>query len=174
MAQAPVVAEEVTEDGAEAAPKNAKKKLIIIAVIALVLIGGGVAAWLLMGSKPAEGEEQAKSEEHETVKSTEPIFVKLDTFTVNLNPEEGEKYLQVDITLNATDAHDVTEIEKRMPQVRNRVLMILTSKLASEISGMEGKQALGAEITEQINEPYSEGAEPLKITEAFFTSFVIQ
>lgn len=174
MAQAPVVAEEVSEVGADAAPKNGKKKIIIIAVVALLLIGGGVAAWLLMGNKHAEGEEQTKAEEHEVAKSIEPIFVKLDTFTVNLNPEEGEKYLQVDITLNATDAKDVTEIEKRMPQVRNRVLMILTSKLASEISGMEGKQALGAEITEQINEPYSEGAEPLKITEAFFTSFVIQ
>jgi len=170
MAQAPVVAEEVTE----AAPKNSKKKLIIIAIVVLVLIGGGVAAWLLMGKKPAEGEAAAESEKNEVVVSAEPVFVKLDTFTVNLNPEEGEKYLQVDITLNASDARDVTEIEKRMPQVRNRVLMILTSKLASEISGMEGKQALGAEITEQINEPYSAGAKPLTITETFFTSFVIQ
>lgn len=170
MAQEPVVAEEVVEE----APKKSKKKLIIIAVVVLVLIGGGVAAWLLMGSKPAEGEEHAKAEEEKIVKVVEPIFVKLDTFTVNLNPEEGEKYLQVDITLNASDAHDVSEIEKRMPQVRNRVLMILTSKLASEISGMDGKLALGEEITEQINTPFSEGAEPLKVTETIFTSFVIQ
>jgi flagellar protein FliL len=174
MAQAPVVAEEVTEAGADAAPKNGKKKIIIIAIVVLVLIGGGVAAWLLMGKKPAEGEAATESEKQEVVVATDPVFVKLETFTVNLNPEEGEKYLQVDITLNASDARDVAEIEKRMPQVRNRVLMILTSKLASEISGMEGKQALGAEITEQINEPYSAGAKPLTITETFFTSFVIQ
>lgn len=174
MAKEPVVAEEVAVDGAETKSKSAKKKIIIIAVVALLLIGGGVAAWLLMGGKSTEGDEQTKAEKSQAVKSSEPIFIKLDTFTVNLNPEEGEKYLQVDITLNASNANDVTEIEKRMPQVRNRVLMILTSKLASEISDMEGKQALGTEITEQINEPYSEGAEPLTITEAFFTSFVIQ
>jgi flagellar protein FliL len=173
MAQEPQVAEEVTEEGA-AAPAKSKKKLIIIIVAAVVLIGGGVAAWLLMGGKPAEGEEHAEAEKHEVVASAEPVFVKLDTFTVNLNPEEGEKYLQVDITLNATDKHDADEIEKRMPQVRNRVLMILTSKLASEIADMEGKKALSEEITEHVNEPYSEGAEPLKVTEAFFTSFVIQ
>jgi flagellar protein FliL len=171
MAKEPVVQEE----GAEEAPKKSKKKLIIIiAVVAVLLIGGGVAAWLLMSGKSDEHGEEGKAEHHEEVVSHEPVFIKLDTFTVNLNPEEGEKYLQVDITLNATEQHDADEITKRMPQVRNRVLMILTSKLASEISDMEGKKALSAELTEHINEPYTEGAEPLKITEAFFTSFVIQ
>jgi len=173
MAQEP----EVEEEGAEeAAPKKSSKKLIIIiAVVALVLIGGGVAAWLLMGDKPAEdGEHAAAEEEHKAVEASDPVFVKLDTFTVNLNPEEGDKYLQVDITLNASDALIAGEIEKRMPQVRNRILMILTSKLASEISDMEGKKFLGEEITESINEPYSEGAEPLTVAETFFTSFVIQ
>jgi flagellar protein FliL len=170
MAQEP----EVQEEGAEEAPKKSNKKLIIIIVAAVLLIGGGVAAWLLMGSKSDEHGENGEAEQHEEVVVKEPVFVKLDTFTVNLNPEEGEKYLQVDITLNATEQNDADQIERNMPQVRNRVLMILTSKLASEISSMEGKQELGAELTEQINEPYSEGAEPLTVTEVFFTSFVIQ
>jgi flagellar protein FliL len=173
MAQEP----EVLEEGAEVAPKKSNKKLIIIiAVVLVLLIGGGVGAWLMMGNKSdehGEHEDAKKDEKHEVVVA-EPVFVKLDTFTVNLNPEEGEKYLQVDITLNATEQNDADVIEKYEPQVRNRVLMILTSKLASEISSMEGKQALSEEITESINAPYSEGAEPLKVTEAFFTSFVIQ
>ncbi len=170
MAQEP----EVEEEGAEEpAPKKSNKKLIIIiAVVSLLLIGGGVAGFLMMGGEPAEGEHAA--EEAEAEKPKDPVFVKLDTFTVNLNPEEGEKFLQVDITLNASGAHDADEIEKRMPQVKNRILMILTSKLASEISDMEGKQMLAEEITESVNEPYSEGGEPLTVTEAFFTSFVIQ
>lgn len=170
MAQEP----EVKEEGAEEAPKKSKKKLIIIIAAVVVLLGGGVAAWLLMSGKSDEHAEGAEAEKHAEVVATEPVFVKLDTFTVNLNPEEGEKYLQVDITLNATDKNDADQIEKHMPQVRNRVLMILTSKLASEISSMEGKKELSVELAEHINEPYSEGAEPLKITEAFFTSFVIQ
>lgn len=174
MAQEPEVQEEGAEESTEAAPKKSNKKLIIIiAIAALILIGGGVAAWLLMGDKSAEEGEHA-DEEHKVEVAAEPVFVKLDTFTVNLNPEEGDKYLQVDITLNATDSHDADEIDKRMPQVRNRILLILTSKLASEIADMEGKLALGEEITESINEPYSEGAEPLNVSETFFTSFVIQ
>jgi len=173
MAQEPEVAEEVAEDGAEAAPKKSKKKLIIIIAVVVLLIGGGVGGWLMMsgGDDHGEGEE---GEHEEEVVATEPVFVELDTFTLNLSPEEGDKYLQVDITLNASEQSDADAVEKRMPQVRNRILMILTSKLASEISDMEGKQMLSEEIVASINEPYSEGAKPLTFTEAFFTSFVIQ
>ncbi len=172
MAEQPEVLEAGVE---EATPKKSNKKLIIIIIaVAVVLIGGGVAAWLMMGDKSAEEGEHAEAEAHEEVPISEPVFVKLDTFTVNLNPEEGEKYLQVDITLNATDANDAEVLEKFMPQVRNRILMVLTSKLPSEITDMDGKKTLSAEITEQINEPYVEGGKPLKFSEAFFTSFVIQ
>ncbi len=170
MAQQPEV-EEVAEEGA--APKKSNKKLIIIIAAVVLLIGGAVAAWLLTSGGHADG-EQAKAEEKHEVESKAPVFVKLDTFTVNLNPDEGDKYLQVDITLNASEKSDADMLEQYMPQVRNRVLMILTSKLASEISDMEGKKALGQELTEQINEPYTEGGKPLTVKETFFTSFVIQ
>lgn len=171
MAQQPEV-EEVAENGA--APKQSNKKLIIIIATVVLLLGGGLAAWLFLSGGHAEEGEHAAAEEKHVAESTEPVFVKLDTFTVNLNPEEGDKYLQVDITLNASEKSDADMLEQYMPQVRNRVLMILTSKLASEISDMEGKKILGQELTEQINEPYSEGAQPLKVKETFFTSFVIQ
>jgi flagellar FliL protein len=165
MAQEP----EVEEEGAEeAAPKKSNKKLIIIIAAVVLLIGGGAATFLLMGG------DHAAEEEHAAIEHTDPVFVKLETFTLNLNPEEGDRYLQVDITLNAGAQSDADTLDKYMPQVRNRVLLILTSKLPSEISDIEGKQALSEEITQQINEPYSEGSEPLTVTEAFFTSFVIQ
>lgn len=172
MAEQPAVLEAGAE---EAAPKKSKKKLIIIIIaVAVLLIGGGITAWLMMGDKSAEDGEHAEAEAQEAAPITEPVFVKLDTFTVNLNPEEGEKYLQVDITLNATDAHDAEVLNKFMPQVRNRILMVLTSKLPSEIADMDGKKTLSAEITEQVNEPYTQGGKPLQFSEAFFTSFVIQ
>lgn len=163
--------EEVAEEGA--APKKSKKKLIMIIAVVVLLLGGGVAAWLLTSGGHAEEGEHPKEEKH-AAEAKAPVFVKLDTFTVNLNPEEGDRYLQVDITLSATEQADADMLAQYMPQVRNRVLMILTSKLASEISDMEGKTLLGEELTESINEPYSEDAQPLTVKETFFTSFVIQ
>lgn len=172
MAKEPAVEEEGAD---EAAPKKSSKKLIIIIAAVVLLLGGGAAAFFLMGGDDhAEEGEHAAEEAHAAVEHADPVFVKLETFTLNLNPEEGDRYLQVDITLNAGAQTDADTLDKYMPQVRNRVLLILTSKLPSEISDMEGKQALSEEITEEINEPYSEGGEPLTVTEAFFTSFVIQ
>ncbi len=169
MAQEPVVEEEGAE---EEAPKKSNKKLIIIIAAVVVLIAGGVGAWLMMSGESHEEGDGAEAKEE--VVEHEPVYVELDTFTVNLNPEEGEKYLQIDITLNASSSDEAGVIEAKMPQVRNRVFMILTSKLASEISDMEGKQLLIEELVEHINEPYSAGGKPLHVSDAFFTSFVIQ
>ncbi len=168
MAQEPVVEEE----GAEAeAPKKSNKKLIIIIAAVVILLGGGVGAWLMMGGK---SDEHAEGEEHkEEVAVKEPVFLELETFTLNLNPEEGDRFLQVDITLNTSSSDEAAIIEAKMPQVRNRILMILTDKVASEISDMEGKQLLSEELVEAINEPYGAG-DPLEVQEALFTSFVIQ
>lgn len=173
MAQDPEV-QEASEEGVEEAPKSKKKLIIIIVAAVLVLAIGGGAAMFFMGGKSDENSEDGEHEEVEAVAIKEPVFVKLETFTVNLNPDDGERFLQVDITLNASDKAEADVLGLHMPQVRNRVLMLLTSKMASEISGMEGKKELSAELVEHINEPYAEGAEPLKVVDAFFTSFVIQ
>jgi len=169
MAQDPAV-----EVAVEEAPKpKSKKKLIIILSAVLVLAaGGGGAAWYFMHQKSDHPKEAKEAKEE--VAPKEPVFVKLETFTVNLNPEDGEKFLQVDITLNATSKEESEFLEQQMPQVRNRVLMLLTSKKASDISSMEGKKLLSQEIGTQINQPFTPGGKPPKISGVFFTSFVIQ
>lgn len=168
MAQEPAV-----EVSAEAPPKS-KKKLIIILVAALALLGGGggAAAWYF--SQKSAGHAKGKEEVKEEAAPAEPAFVKLETFTVNLDPEEGEKYLQVDITLSASSKDEAAVLEQHMPLVRNRVLMVLTSKKPSEISSMDGKKALSQEIVAQLNKPFTLQAKPQKISDVFFTSFVVQ
>ncbi len=168
MAQDPAV-----EVSAEA-PKKSKKKLIIILAAVLVLTGvGGGAAWYFM-HQGADHAKETKEAPKENEAHKEPAFVKLETFTVNLNPEDGEKYLQVDMTLNASSKEEADALEQHMPLVRNRVLMVLTSKKSSEISSMDGKKALGKELVTLVNQPFTAGAKPQKISDVFFTSFVIQ
>ncbi|HQO15559.1 MAG TPA: flagellar basal body-associated protein FliL, partial [Methylotenera sp.] len=65
-------------EAAEAAPKS-KKKLIIIIAAVLLLAGGGGAAWFFTQSK-ADHKKEVKHEEVEKA----PVFVTLETFTVNL------------------------------------------------------------------------------------------
>jgi flagellar FliL protein len=162
----PVDAEEVVPT------KSSQKKIIIIVVAALLLIGAGAGTWFSMQHKATDvkKEEEVKSEEP----AAAPVFINLEAFTVNLQPDPDEKFLQMEISLQVANAEQAEILKTQMPAVRNRLLMLLTSKLASDISTSEGKQKLSEEISAEIKKPFSKGAKPQEVLGVFFTSFVIQ
>ena len=161
----------------QAAPKKSKKKLIVILLIVLLLLaGGGGAAWYFMkGKKSSAKGEGAEEVVEEGEEAAPPIFVKLETFTVNLQPEdEVESVLQVVITLQIKEEDDGERLKLYKPQVRNRLLILLSSKKASEIKTVKGKQQLSQEIVAAVNDPLYAGAKPLSANNALFTSFIVQ
>ena len=163
MAQAPQAQEAVPEK------KSSKKLIIIFAAAVLLLGGGGAAAWFFM-KKPADGTH--KEVKKEALKP--PVFVTLDTFTVNLQPDPDQQFLQVDMSLKVADDKQSELIKLHMPEVRNRLLMLLSSKKASEVTTIEGKKVLSEEIVAQVKQPFSPGEKPVDVSGVFFTSFVVQ
>jgi len=158
-------ADKETEKETDKVPKK-KSPLVMILVVTLVALGGGVGAtWFLL-------KDQIQAEGGEVKKPT--AFMDLDVFTVNLQPEDGDHYLQVGLTIKILQTKVGDEIKKQMPEVRNRLLLLLSGKKPSEISTAEGKQQLSTEITREIKE--SLDSEPMKedIIDVLFTSFVIQ
>lgn len=155
---------------AEAAPKSKKKLIIIIAAVAL-LGGGGAGAYFMMKPKP-KADAHAKEEVHEEAKK--PAFMTLETFTVNLQPDPEEQYLQADISLQLSDAKEEEVLKEHMPLVKSRVLMILSSKKSSEIKTSEGKNALTKELLTELNKPFLPEGKPQTISGVFFTNFIIQ
>lgn len=155
---------------AEAAPKKGKGKLMIVIIAAIVLLGGGGGAgWYFLHAKKTGDEKQVKHEDP----AKPPVFVKLEPFTVNLTADGEDHYLQTDIDLKVADAKVSDEIKVHMPEIRNNVLLLLSSKTASALSSMEGKQKLSNEIKEQINKVlHAKDADG--VSGVFFTSFVIQ
>lgn len=158
---------------AEAAPvaKRGKAKLLIVVVVAVVLLGGaGGAAWYFLHAKKGGATEETKKE----AKPAEaPVFVKLKPFTVNLTSEGEDHYLQTEIELKVADAKMTDKIKEHMPEVRNNLLLLLSSKTAGTLGSMEGKQKLAKEIEDQVNKALGTKAED-GVSGVFFTSFVIQ
>jgi len=153
----------------EAAPKKGKRKLLIIIVAVVLLGGGGGAAWYFLHAKKAGDEKTVKHEEP----AKPPLFVRLEPFTVNLTAEGEDHYLQTDIELKVADAKVSDKIKAHMPEIRNSVLLLLSSKTASALSSMEGKQKLSSEVKEQVNKVlHAKDADG--VSGVFFTSFVIQ
>ena len=152
-----------------AAPKSGKK-LIVIIIMGLLVVGlGGGAAWFFTHGKSDEGHA-----EHKPAKMEPPVFVAIEPFTVNLQPENGDQYLQIQFTLQVANAENEEKIKLNMPKVRSRLLLLLSAKKASELTTVEGKKKLSEEIVDAVKAPFAEKGEPQAVTDVLFTSFIIQ
>lgn len=159
------------------APAGASKKKLIIIILASVLVAGGVgggAAWYFLHGKGDQEESSSKKKKHSATKAGPPVFVPIDSFTVNLQPENGEQYLQIAFTLQVGNAEEMDSIKLNMPKVRSRLLLLLSGKKASELNTVEGKQQLAAEIINQVNQPFEDKGPEQDVTDVLFTAFIIQ
>jgi len=153
------------------------KKLIVIlaaAAFLIVVMMGGI--FFLMWSKISQMEGQMvveeEAEQTEIVEETpqiKPIFP-LKAFIVNLAGENGRRYLKIKMDLEITKEELNDPIRERIPQIRDSVMMILTSKRYEDIKNTEGKIALRQDIQNQINSFFKEPC----VSNIYFTDFVIQ
>src|SRR5687768_12876547 len=143
--------------------KLAKGKLTLMIVLAVLLLtaGAGGAWWYL-------------SQIQDGTASKPPVFVSLETFTVNLQSERSDQHLQTNLTLKIGDARTLDLIKLHMPEVRNRILLLLSNKESSQITDIAGKKKLAAELLAEINQPFGEGSVGQTVESVLFTSFVIQ
>ena len=133
-----------------------KKKGLLLAIIAatvLLLAGGGGAVWVFLSK--GDGEHAAEAEKPRP--KHPPKFVTLEPFVVNLSGEV-QHYLQVGIDLKVAEAVTEDQIKAYLPEIRNGVLLLLSSKNAEELGTLEGKNLLRREIRAAVNAPL--GIEP--------------
>jgi flagellar protein FliL len=150
------------------APTGSRKKLAIIIALAVLVAGaGGGAAWYFTQGKPGGAE-------HKSAKAEPPEYVAIDSFTVNLQPENGEQYLQIAFTLQVPSQKESDVIKNNMAKVRSRVLLLLSGKKASEIATVEGKHQLAKEIVASLRQPFVDKGEPQQISDVLYTAFIIQ
>lgn len=150
-------------------PSGGKKGIIIMIVVAILAIGAGAGgAWFLLQGEQEDEYAPARPKKIPTA------FKELDIFTVNLQPEERNQYLQVGLTVKIRDTDVSAEIDKKMPEIRNRILLLLTSKTATDISSLAGKQQLSSEIADEVRRTMDSDMLREEIMEVLFTSFVIQ
>ncbi|MEK6628361.1 MAG: flagellar basal body-associated FliL family protein [Bdellovibrionota bacterium] len=107
------------------------------------------------------GEESKPSEEIGRV-------IPLETFIVNMAGSKGRKVLKVNMELEIKGQEVIQEIENRKAQIRDFIIIILSSKSFEEVSSKEGKDALRTEIKDNINSFLSKG----KIINVYFTELI--
>jgi len=155
-----------------------KKVLIIIIICSVLMVGGMGTGFFIMWSKvsslgqpavPAGEETEEEVEEEEGPPEIGPTL-SLDTFIVNTADPGGTRYLRVTMDLELSEETLMEEVQKRMPQIRDSILMILSTRKIADIQNTEGKIALRDEIKEKLNDFLQNGS----ITNLYFKEFVIQ
>ncbi len=155
-------------------------KLMIIMmgllVLLMVAIGGGL---FMMWSKvsaldqtvnpPIQDESQEAIKEESEEAKIRPVFP-LESFIANLADPGGNRFLRATMELELENDDLTKEMEKRLPQIRDCILMILPTRTYQDIQTVEGKIALRTEIIAKLNVILKKEA----ITNIYFTEFVTQ
>lgn len=164
------------EEAVAAAPKKKSKlKLVLLVVLVLALLGGGGgAAWYFtLGTAGDKAGDKAKAAAKEASHKP-PVFVNLEPFTVNLAAEGADRYLQTTIVLQMTDDKAADALKGYMPVIRNRFLLLLSSKKPSELETVEGKQKLVQELIAAAQAAIPGSSPERGVAGALFSTFVIQ
>ena len=121
--------------------KSKKMVLIIIGSVLVLGIAGGAGWYFTKGDN-----HNGKSAKKTPSPSEHPIFVALEPFTVNLQRETADQFLQIGITLKIVQPELAEKIKQNLPEIRSRLLVLLSGKYPSELTTSKGKNKLVNEI----------------------------
>lgn len=149
----------------EKPPKSSKLILLVIAAV-LVIAAGGAAAYFYLGAKQPPKET--------VVLPVDPIFVALEPFTVNLQPNGRSRFLHVAMTLKVADAASQAQLTQYLPEVRSRVLTVLSNRESETLLVADEKNRMAGEIMVSLNQPFAPNLPSAKIASVMFTTFLLQ
>jgi flagellar FliL protein len=144
--------------------------ITVLVVLTMGLTAGFFMMWNKLSALDTGGNTAAAAQNGQAQSATLGPLFSLDTFIVNLADAARSRYLRVTMDLELATASDAAKISKKLPQVRDSILMILPSKQFDDIASMEGKIALRDEIIAKLNSLFVRNV----VTNIFFTEFVVQ
>ncbi len=174
---------EKEKDQAGAEVQEGKKKkgkpflLILLVIAVLILAGAGAGAYFFFFSAPSDeklaaqiAQDEAKKAAQATQAAPMGVTVDLEPFVVNLADPRVRHFLKASITIELTDEPAKSDLEKRIANIRNDILLLMSSKTLEEIITLEGKIRLRDEIGARVGRIVG----PNRILNVYFSQFVVQ
>jgi flagellar protein FliL len=144
-------------------PKKSPLIRIIILVVILALLGGGGYVGYVKFLKPPPPEVTEPPVE-------QSVSLEMGSFLVNLSDPGGKRYLKVTMQFEVTGQKVNEEVNKRIVEMRDMIIMLLSSKEYNEIGSVTGKLSLKRELITRMNKMLREG----QVKEVYFTDFLVQ
>lgn len=91
-------------------------------------------------------------------------------FTVNIANSNGRRFFNTQFSLEVSNEKVLKEIEKKLPIMQDKVIVVLSSQSLEELSSLDGKEKIKKQLIDNINPILSNG----KIVNIYFNKFVYQ
>nr|WP_295970461.1 flagellar basal body-associated protein FliL [uncultured Bacillus sp.] len=140
-----------------------KNKLVMIMMMLLVAIAlaGTVALVIVLKYTNQEPGNEP------TIKQVLDVSVDIPEITTNL---ANDGYVRITFKIQTDSKKAKKELENRMFQVNNIIILELSDKTTETIKGKEGQRKFEEELKEKINEIMQEG----KVEKVYITQFILQ
>jgi len=164
------MAEFEQEGGAGKSPK----KLIIMIVAAVILLaaGGGATFFLMKGnSSKGDAAEHAEGEKEHIEKL---YFDMGKPIVVDFPAGSAVQHGRITLSILVEGAETIEVLKKNEPMIRNNLLMLISAQDAASLNTREGKEMLRKAIMDDVSAVLTKMAGKGRVTEIFFTSFVMQ
>ena len=153
-------------------------KFLLGLVLVVLVIGASIAGTFFflqksgfMGAVAADAPAEAQ---YPPVPLPAPIFAALEPFTVTLRDERTTRVLYLAITLRLVDENSRNMVTEYMPEVRDRVLRLLSVQNPTFIQTPDGREKLVHDLTDLLQRPYLPQPRGPEISSVLFTAFVVQ
>ena len=160
-----------------------QKPILLLIVIVINMLVMASVAMILWTSYKAEkgkaklqdvvqGEREDMTKKEGQAEASEDVIGKLvpmETFLVNLAGMRGNKLVKINMELEVDGPKVEDELDKRKPQVRDIIIILLSSKTYDQVTTREGKENLREEVRDTVNSFLVKG----KIKKVYFTDFIV-
>ncbi|MBH1928813.1 flagellar basal body-associated protein FliL [Serratia rubidaea] len=154
------------------APKKRPLLVILLLLITVAACGAAGYSWWLLQQKEHGGSPAAAKPQPPAA----PVFMPLDTFTVNLMTPDNDpdRVLYIGLTLRLPDEATRRQMNDFLPEVRSRLLMLLSRQEAVQLANEQGKQQLVAQIKQVLSPPLVNGQPKQVVSDVLFTAFILR
>jgi flagellar FliL protein len=166
--------EKIIEDSTPKGKKGKKGLILLGGIFFIILAGMGAVYFLKPGllpgtHKPEEVKDPSK-EVKEVHSKTQGHIYSMDPIVVNLADMDIPRYLKIRIEIESQESKANEEFDKRLPQLKDTIITILSSKTYQEIFDSDGKIKLKETMIEKTNRLLKS----FKVKTIYFTEFVVQ
>ncbi len=167
---------EAQEKEENKAPGN-KTWLLAVAVV-VVALGVGAAGYFIGTANKPQAQPDSISQAIQAA-AAKPAggkggaigpMVDIEGFIVNILDQTGTRYLKAALTLELDRKEAVAEVGERLPQIKDAILLLVGNKTFAELSDLQGKLQLRAELMHRLNGILQQG----QVKNIYFTDFVVQ